>query len=117
VAIARTVDASFVDMGCLYFYCLLLPSHLDTQQLSFVEITTEIQMDFIQMELGKHKNCIFRVVVLSLLKSKSAENTKFDQQQSKSLMSAPPIFLISGILYYLRIDISDSIVISDTLSL
>ena len=34
-----------------------------------------------------------------LLKSKSSENTSLST--NKSLMSAPPIFVISGILYYL----------------
>merc|ERR1711915_488033 len=54
------VDASFVDMGCLYFNSSTHVSwddavsscHVATPNSSLVEITTEIQMDFIQMELG-----------------------------------------------------------------
>ena len=56
------VDASFVDMGCLYFNSTasvtwddaVSSCHVATPNSSLVEITTEIQMDFIQMELGKH---------------------------------------------------------------
>ena len=53
------VDASFVDMGCLYFNSTkgmtwddaVSSCHIATTNSSLVEITTEAQMDFVQMML------------------------------------------------------------------